>query len=100
MKKEIQQCKYIRLYNHPVISIGSDYRSDIYYQMNNKVKQREATLYFDGDDFIVEGSDGCIRKVKYGQRFTIYTLYFIYLGSILLIFMNQRKGDYRINYVS
>ena len=90
----------ISLRSKPTLNIGSLFKSDIYYSFEDRIAERHAILYFEGDDLMYleypskERSEGSARIFEYESGIRIEGLVLYNLGSHLLI--TALYGDFRI----
>lgn len=94
----VSQTGIIPLKGRDVLTLGSSYMSDIFYNYNNKVAPKEKVLIvgdgeiiikndFQNRDDLMDESDYTKEQtvLRYGDEFRMYGLWMQYLGSILIV---------------
>lgn len=91
--RTVQKTDAIRLNKSISLTIGSSFKSDIYYQYHNLIKDTEAVIFNDGTGYYLKrGKDTVL--LEYGDIHYIKRLFIMFLNRYLLIFAFD--GDYRI----
>ena len=90
----------ISLRSRPTLNIGSLYQSDIYYSYDDRIPERMAVLYFEGDELMFlkypdnDSDEGSACIFQYETEIRLYGLVLLNLGDYLVV--TSLYGDLRI----
>lgn len=85
----------IDLFDGMLLTVGSSFQSDIFFQNNNLIPPLLGTLIIKADRLIFRREEtGEEETLQYGDELRISGLFFLFLGKILVICAHE--GHYRI----